>query len=95
MYAFANVKRPLPGYTSWIEDLERWAEIADISNVDLGPKTTRKTYESWLVAYFPNWTLQIAMSQGHTTDTALRHYLNLGFVENDKVEMKDFVEGWK
>jgi len=37
---------------------------------------------------------QIAMSQGHTTDTAMRHYLNLGFTELDKGEMKDFVEGW-
>jgi len=94
MYAFTNMKRPIPGYTSWIEDLERWAGLADISTVELGPKTTRKTYESWLVTYFPIWTLQIAMSQGHTTDTALRHYLNLGFIERDREEMKDFVEGW-
>lgn len=94
MHAFTNIESPLPGYTSWIEDLKRWAELANISPTELGPKTTRKTYESWLVTYFPNWTLQIAMSQGHTTDTAMRHYLNLGFIEADKLEMKDFVEGW-
>lgn len=57
-------------------------------------KSLRKTYESWLVFYFPQQQLEIAMSQGHTVITQVRHYLNLPFSDVDKIEMKEFVEGW-
>ena len=57
-------------------------------------KTFRKTYESWLVFYFDGKERQIAQSQGHDTWTQFEHYLNLPFTEEDKLEMKEFVEGW-
>lgn len=96
IYAFINLKKKLPNYSSWTENLYRWCDKAGIQVVGgrLSPKTTRKTYESWLVMYFPHLTMQIAMSQGHTSIIAMNFYLNLGFSEKDKLEMKDFVEGW-
>ena len=36
-------------------------------------KTFRKTWESWLVFYYPDKALQIALSQGHTTVTQYEH----------------------
>ena len=57
-------------------------------------KSFRKTYESWLVYYYPQQQLEVAMSQGHTMVTQIRHYLNLPFTDQDKLEMREFVEGW-
>ena len=57
-------------------------------------KSFRKTWESWLVFYYPDKSLQIALSQGHTTTTQYEHYLNIPFDEGDKKEMRKWVEGW-
>jgi hypothetical protein len=43
---------------------------------------------------FPERTLEIALSQGHTELTQLKHYANLPFLDKDKEEMKEFVMGW-
>jgi integrase len=95
IFAFINLKKKLPEYSSWKDDLVRWAKDANISDFDkVGPKATRKTYESWLIMYFPHFAIQVTMSQGHTTTTAIQHYLNLSFTSQEKAEMKDFVEGW-
>jgi len=98
IYAFINLKKRLPNYSAWDENLKRWGKKAgvevDVSQGIISAKSTRKTYESYLVSYFPHLTMQIAMSQGHTSITAMQHYLNTGFDERDKLEMKDFVEGW-
>jgi len=92
--AFISINTKVPKYSAWTEDLVRWATKAGLDTRFLGPKTTRKTYESFLISYYPEKTLKIAQSQGHTTDTALEHYLNLNFSEQDIKDMKDFVEGW-
>ena len=60
----------------------------------LSVKTTRKTYESWLMFYYPERRFEIALSQGHTTTTSLQHYLGMPFNEHDRMDMKEFVEGW-
>jgi len=57
-------------------------------------KTFRKTWESWLVFYYPNRSLQIALSQGHTSATQYEHYLNIPFTDEDRKEMRKWVEGW-
>ncbi len=57
-------------------------------------KTFRKTWESWLVFYYPDKALQIALSQGHTTTTQYEHYLNIPFEDDDRKEMRKWVEGW-
>lgn len=60
----------------------------------LSVKHTRKTYESWLVYYYPNRITEIILSQGHNQITSIQHYLNMPFNEHDKLDMKEFVEGW-
>ena len=61
---------------------------------DFSLKSLRKTYESWLVYYYPQQQLEVAMSQGHTMVTQVRHYLNLPFTQREKLEMGEYVEGW-
>ena len=57
-------------------------------------KTFRKTWESWLLFSYPEKFVEIALSQGHDELTQLRHYANLPFLDKDRQEMKEFVEGW-
>lgn len=85
---------PLPSWKAWTLNLKRWAERVGLNPVGLSPKTTRKTWESWLVTYYPQHIVQIFLSQGHTELTSLEHYLNLPFTEVDKLEMRKWVEGW-
>jgi len=91
---FLDGDKNLPTYKAWRENLVRWSENAGISIKLLSPKTTRKTWESWLVWYYPEKIATIFGSQGHTELTALRHYVNLPFTEQDKIDMKRYVEGW-
>lgn len=87
-------KKGLPHYTNWAEGLKRWCIKADIDDVGMGIKTSRKTWESWLITCFEAKSLYIFLSQGHSQMTALNHYLNLGFTEEDKQQMKVYTEGW-
>lgn len=60
----------------------------------VGSKMTRKTYESWLVYYYPNRLTEVLLSQGHDHLTSVKHYLNMPFNEHDRIDMREFVEGW-
>jgi len=65
--------KPLPNWKGWTQNLERWAGRAGLDPEGLGPKTTRKTWESWLVASYPERVLEIFLSKGHTQTTSLNH----------------------
>ena len=86
--------KPLPTWKGWSQNLERWATNAGLDPVGLGPKTLRKTWESWLVASYPERVLEVFLSQGHTQMTALSHYLGLPFSSVDKEAMREYVSGW-
>lgn len=86
--------KQLPTSDVWRENLCRWAANVGLDPIGLGPKTTRKTWESWLVTTYPNQTLGIVQSQGHTKDTSLNHYLNMPFLQSDKDRMKPWVDGF-
>ena len=92
--AFKGVKTPLPSYINWTMGLRRWAKRAEIDIRYLGPKTTRKTWESWLVFSFEEKLLRILTSQGHDKTTAIKHYINLPFTDDDAKEMEYFINGW-
>jgi hypothetical protein len=85
---------PLPSWKAWTLNLRRWATRAGLVPAGLGPKTTRKTWESWLMTTYPDHQYEVFLSQGHTELTSLRHYLNMPFTEVDKLEMKKWVGGW-
>jgi integrase len=85
---------PLPSWKAWMLNLRRWAVRGGLDPVGLSPKTTRKTWESWLIATYPDRVTEICLSQGHTELTSLKFYLNMPFTEVDKLEMKRWVTGW-
>ena len=91
---FLNLRYGLPTIQAWGQNMKRWGKYAGIDPDGLSAKTTRKTWESWLVYYYPIQSIAVASSQGHTTVTQFQHYLNLPFSEVDKLEMKKYVEGW-
>ena len=85
----------LPHNITWNENLKRWAKDAGLDEPEgISAKTTRKTWESWLAFYYPVQHLNIVQSQGHNRTTAVKHYLNMPFTDDDKFQMKEFVEGW-
>lgn len=87
----------LPSWWGWSDALKRWAKRGGIDVRGLGPKTMRKTWESWLTYYFrgnPTAGQFIALSQGHDSTTSLNHYLNLPFIPEDVESMKSYVDGW-
>ena len=86
--------KALPSYKIWTENLQRWAGRAGLSPEGLSPKTTRKTWESWMVFSYPERVLEVFLSQGHSEMTSLTHYLNIPFTEVDKLQMRDWVSGW-
>lgn len=91
---FLQLKRSMPSYQSWQENMETWAKRGGISPNRMFAKTTRKTWESWITFFYPQRVMEIALSQGHTTVTSLEHYINMPFTDIDRMEMKQFVAGW-
>lgn len=91
--------------SAWQQNLIRWARAARLATVPGGDpntynpcgltvRTTRKTLESWLLTSFPDRATMIALAQGHTEITALRHYLNLSFTSEERIAIADQVAGW-
>ena len=88
----------------WQANLIRWAQRARIQALPgqeqsgnpcgITVRTTRKTWESWLLAEFPDKVINITLSQGHTETTALRHYFNISFTPQERETIKDEVHGW-
>jgi integrase len=91
---FISIQTTVPTYQSWNENLKCWARRSGLDDVGLSVKSTRKTWESWLMFYFPQQMPLITLSQGHTQLVSLQHYLNMPFTESDRIEIKNYVEGW-
>lgn len=85
--------RRLPSWQVWADRLKRAADRSNLDHYGLGPKTFRKTWESWLVASYPNRLTEILLSQGHTAITSVGHYLNMPFLQEDKDRIRPYVEG--
>ena len=88
----------------WQSNLIRWAQRARIqalpgneeSNNPTGitVRTSRKTWECWLLAAYPDKVINIVLSQGHTETTALRHYFNISWTQAEREAIKEQVIGW-
>jgi len=91
---FLRGKTNLPAYQNWDSDIKRWCILAGISPHGACAKSTRKTWESWLVITYPSRVEEIFISQGHVEATALKHYLAFPFDAEDRKEMLYYVEGW-
>jgi len=84
----------LPHYVSWDHNLKRWAKLAGIGSEGICIKSTRKTWESWLVTSYPKQLEYVFLSQGHSQMTALKFYLMIPFSEEDKREMITYTMSW-
>jgi len=87
------------GVAAYMESVEGGLEHvggarSPLDPVALGPKSMRKTWESWFVASYSEKVLEVFLSQGHSQMTALSHYLGLPFTQADKVAMLEHVSGW-
>jgi len=92
---FIEIETPLPVMQSWKENLRRWATIAGLDPLNINIKSTRKTWCSWLLAvYGTNRLTEICLSMGHDSVTSIKRYLNVGFRDEDKSQMAEYVEGW-
>ena len=91
---FLRSKKNLPAHPGWDENLRRWCQKAGIDPVGVCCKSTRKTWESWLVTMYPHNFEHIFLSQGHTDKVSLEYYLMLPFSDEDKEEMKFYTDGW-
>ena len=91
---FLKLDKDIPRRVTWRENLIRWAKYSGIDPVGLSAKSTRKTWESWLIVSYPDKALLIAMSQGHTQITAMNHYLNLPFSQEEIRRIRSYTEGW-
>lgn len=91
---FLRAKDNLPSYQGWDENLKRWAINAGLDPQGISIKTTRKTWESWLVTKYPKQLEYIFLSQGHTGMTALKYYLMIPFTEQDEKDMEYYTSGW-
>ena len=91
---FLRSKTNMSTYQAWGENLKRWCKIAGVQPDHACAKSTRKTFESWLVITYPNRTLEILASVGHDENTALKHYLMFPYTNQDKHDMLYYVEGW-
>jgi hypothetical protein len=89
--AFQEGRRP-PERTTWWDNLSRWSEKADISP-KVGPKTPRKTIESWMLkAGIPE--IEIYSRQGHDPVTSLRHYQSLSFTSYEMRDIEKRLTEW-
>jgi integrase len=91
---FLRDRKGLPSQSVWDRNLIRWAKKAGIDSKKISSKTTRKTWESWLVTMYPSMFMQIVLSQGHTRETSIETYLGLNFYEQDKLDMPFYTNGW-
>ena len=91
---FTKIKTPVPTYVSFNANMKCWGRHVGLEPEGLSVKTTRKTWGSWLMFYYPQQVASITLSQGHTALTSIQHYVNMPFTETDKLEMKNYVEGW-
>ncbi|MEM0133855.1 MAG: hypothetical protein QXU18_01310 [Thermoplasmatales archaeon] len=73
---------PLPDLPALDMKLRRLSKKI-LEGSPINNKTFRKTWESWLVFYYPDKALQTALSQRHTTTTQYEHHLNMPFEEED------------
>jgi hypothetical protein len=94
---FFDVDRILPTVQTWDEKLQRWAQLAGITDenhIGITSRMLRKTWESWLIFYYPQYLMHILDSQGHTLTTSAKHYTRLPFDEEDRKLMTEWVQGW-
>ena len=103
---FLDLGAKVPASVSaWQQNLIRWADAAGLAPLPtattagnptgITARTTRKTWESWLLAACPAEITRITLSQGHSETVALRHYLSAAWTEDELEAIRLEVAGWR
>lgn len=103
---FLDLGAKVPASVSaWQQNLIRWADLAGLAplptattagnRTGITARTTRKTWESWLLAACPAEITRITLSQGHSETVALRHYLSAAWTEDEIEAIRLEVAGWR
>lgn len=89
---------------AWQMSLIRWSLQARLAHLpgyeaDTNPtgitvRTTRKTWESWLLAVHPDKLPYIVLSQGYNEMVSVRPYLTIAFTPEERDAIKAEVNGW-
>lgn len=74
--------------------LNRVSVASGIGRDHICPKMFRKSVISWLVACYPERSVWINASAGHTADIQLRHYIGIAFERRDVEDMREMLKGW-
>ena len=104
--AFLQAPKMPASSSAWQTNLIRWSKIAGLSPLPgrseeggnifgITVRTSRKSLESWLLTAYPDRAAWIALSQGHTETTALGHYLNVSFTDQEREDIIEEVRGWR
>lgn len=104
--AFLQAPKMPASSSAWQTNLIRWSKIAGLSPLPdrsgeggnvygITVRTSRKSWESWLLTVYEGKAVKIALSQGHTESTALGHYLNLSFTDQEREAIVEEVRGWR
>jgi len=104
--AFLQVPKMPASSSAWQTNLIRWSKIAGLSPLPgrseeggnifgITVRTSRKSLESWLLTAYPDRAAWIALSQGHTETTALGHYLNVSFTDQERNDILEETRGWR
>ena len=104
--AFLQAPKMPASSSAWQTNLIRWSKIAGLSPLPgrdneggnvygITVRTSRKSLESWLLTAYPDRAAWIALSQGHTETTALGHYLNVSFTDQEREAIVEEVRGWR
>lgn len=82
-------------HTFWLKLKRRIKNEDENFKKGLTVKTFRATWESWLSFKYKNRHFEICCSQGHSSVTALRHYIQFRPFEGDEAElMEKYTSGW-
>lgn len=90
--------------STWQNNLIRWCRQAHLTEFcypdspsnpyKVTVRTSRKTWESWLIASFEDKFLTITKSQGHNETVALKHYIDFGFMQDELEQIAGYTAGW-
>lgn len=94
MPSFFAAKK-MPTRQTMDEKLKRLCKVSGIEDTGVSVRCLRKTWESWLMTTNQDKILMVVQSQGHNLATAMEHYINLSFTDEDIRQMKPWVQGWR
>lgn len=90
--------------STWQNNLIRWSRQAHLTEFDypdspsnpykVTVRSTRKTWESWLISCYEEKLPTITKSQGHTETVALKHYIDFGFMQDELEQIAGYTAGW-